>query len=203
MIVGYYEDGPNLVTMAMKPGTPLVGHHGRQSPEGCLEGGHLHGLTSTSLLLTPRFVSDEPVESMTVDDLSVRSAPGLWGKLVNDLAADCEFVEPLMENFGFGGPQQGEPDAFKPDTLLACCRIRSHHRNYAVEHAVSYGIRRAVAATEILVGVKGELSTENICIEAERFARCTGKSDIDLWRRHVQSIQIDQPRIFVLFLRTS
>ena len=54
----------------------------------------------------PEFVSDEPVQSMTVDDLAIRSTPRLWGKVVNDLAAHREFVKPLVENFRFGGAQQ-------------------------------------------------------------------------------------------------
>ena len=138
----------------------------------------------------PWFVSDEPVESMTVDDLAIRCAPRLGGKVVDDLATHCESVEPLVENFRFGGPQQREPDTFKPDTLLAYCRIGSSQSNYAVKHSVSNGMWRAVAATEVLVGVQGELSAENVRVEAERFARCAGESDIDLRRRHVKSIQI-------------
>lgn len=44
------------------------------------------------------FVSDEPVKSVTIYDLAVRSAPRLRSKGVHHPAADGKFVEPLMEN---------------------------------------------------------------------------------------------------------
>ena len=135
------------------------------------------------------------METKTIDNLAIRSAPRLGGKEVNDPAANSELVKPLMKNPWFRGPQQREPDTFKPDALLAHCGIGPHQSHCALEHPVSYGMWRAVSATEILVGVQGKLSTENNCIEAECFARCAGESDIDLRRHHVQIIQSNHLRI--------
>jgi hypothetical protein len=40
---------------------------------------------------------------MTIDDLAIRSAPGLQGERVDHRAADCKLVDPLMENFRLSG----------------------------------------------------------------------------------------------------
>jgi hypothetical protein len=105
------------------------------------------------------FVSDKPMKPMTVDDLAIRSTPRLRGEGINRPPADCEFVEPLMENFRIGGPEQREQEPLGLDDLFTCCGIRSRHGNDAVEHAVCDGVWRAVA-TEVRVRMHGKPAAE-------------------------------------------
>jgi hypothetical protein len=136
-----------------------------------------------------RLVPDKPVKSVTIDDLAIRSTPRLRGKGVNYLAAKREFVEPIVENCWFGCPQQRQHEAFEPNALLSCCRIRPGQSDNTVEHSVSYGLWRAVAAAEVLIGVQGKLTVENVCVEAECFTRRSRETDIDLRCRHEHMIR--------------
>src|SRR6476661_6074494 len=119
-----------------------------------------------------RFVANQPVQSVTVHDLAVNG----------------EFVEPLVQHCGLGGPQQREHQSFEPDTFLARCRIRACEGDRTPQLAVGDGIRRAVGAVELLVREQGKLSAENVRVEAKCFARCAGETDIDLQGRHAHSI---------------
>ena len=97
---------------------------------------------------------------------------------VDHPAVNGEFVEPLMENCRFGGPQQREHKAFEPDLLsLACCRIRARQSDCAVQLSVGNGIRRAIAAVEFLVREQGKLSAEDVGVEAKCFTRRAGETD--------------------------
>ena len=100
-----------------------------------------------------RLVSDKPVKSVTINDLAIGCAPGLWREWVEHRPVNGEFVEPFMQDCRFGGSQQREHDAFKPDRCLAFGCVRSCQSNDAVEHSMSYGFWRAVAPAEVLVSV--------------------------------------------------
>jgi len=83
---------------------------------------------------------------------------------------------------------QREHEAFEPDAFLARCRIRARQSDCAVQLSVGNGIRRAVAAVELLVCEQGKLSAEDVGVEAKCFTRSAGETDIDLQCRHAHSI---------------
>lgn len=131
-----------------------------------------------------RFVPDEPVEAITVDDLAVGSSPGLGGEGIDHLSVDRKPVEPLVEDVRFRGAQQREPDALEPDAGLSWRGIRSGDGDNTGEDSVSDGVWRTVTPAEVVIRVQSELTAEDVRVEAEGLPRRAGKRDIDLWRRH-------------------
>jgi hypothetical protein len=115
---------------------------------------------------------------MAVDDLTVRCAPRFGSQRVDNIAAFGKPVEPLVENWRFCGSQQGEPDALKRDGLVVRPGIGACHCDYAVENPVRDGSWWTIVPIELLVGVKRQLAAENVGVEAQRFAGCTGKAHV-------------------------
>jgi hypothetical protein len=87
----------------------------------------------------------KPVETVAVDDLPIRCAPGSLLQVVDDLSTFREAKEPLAQSGGCGGTEQRQHHAFTPKWWLFTGHVCGEERDRSPEQvAVRDGIGRTV-----------------------------------------------------------
>src|SRR5215813_9669731 len=98
---------------------------------------------------------DEPVETVTINDLPIGSTPRPHLQVVYHPAVFGETREPATQSRGSGSTKQGQHHAFGPEWQLVSRHIGARHRNVSVgQVAVGNGIGRAVGPVELRESVQ-------------------------------------------------
>ncbi len=125
---------------------------------------------------------DEPVETVTVDDLPVGCAPWPRLEVVHDPATLGETGKPVAQSRGSGSTKQGKHHAFGSEWRLVAGHVGAKQRDGSLgEVAVGNGIRRTIGPVELREGVQLNCTAKDFTVERQGFM--SGAREMEVGRR--------------------
>src|SRR5215471_8769276 len=137
---------------------------------------------------------DEPVETITVDDLPVGCAPRPLLQVVYHLAPFAEAGKPGAQSRGIGSTKQLQHQAFASDWPLIPGHVGAGQRDESPgEIAVGDGIGRTVGPVELREGVQLNCTAKDVTVERQGLTSSTREKDVRRRAGHESTLRMAWP----------
>ena len=138
--------------------------------------------------------SDEPMETVPVDDLPIGCAPWPRLQVVHDPATFGQTGEPVAEGRGSGSSKQGQHHAFGSERRLVATHVGAVQRDWSLgEVAVRNGIGRTIGPAELREGVQLNCTAKDVTVERQGFTSSAREMDIGRRAGHRSNVKHRRP----------
>src|ERR1700691_5986188 len=139
--------------------------------------------------------SDQPVQTVPVDDLPIGCAPWPSLQVIHDPATFGQTGEPVAQGRGSGSAKQGQHQAFGSDWRLVAGHVGAKQRDWPLDEvAVGDRIGRTVGPAELREGVQPNRTAEDVTVERQGLTSSGGEMDVGRQAGHGSNVMHRRPQ---------